>query len=175
MELSITPGAYGDFEQSSDDVFRLTGHGAAKWTWTPQLEVVLGAAYVDRQNVDVLPICGLIWTPHDEVEYKLVFPTPRIARRVYWTGVRDDDVQDWLYVGGEFGGGNWAIERPGGSVDQMDYGDLRVFVGIEREAIGRLDYRFEIGYVFDREIQFASGRPRIDPGDTLMLRARVTY
>ena len=175
IDLAVTPGVFSDFHQSTDDNLRVTGHGIAAWTYTPELKFVLGAAYVDRMSTDVLPVCGLIWTPHDDVKFELVFPSPRIARRIYTFGAWADDVQDWLYLAGEFGGGIWAIEREGGAVDKVDYTDFRVILGLERKVIGGLDGRLEVGYVFGREIRYASGTPGLEPPDTFMLRGGVTY
>ncbi|MHC4181359.1 MAG: hypothetical protein ACYSWU_28000, partial [Planctomycetota bacterium] len=105
----------------------------------------------------------------------LVFPHPRIARRIYLFGSYADDVQDWLYLAGEFGGGIWAIERTSGAVDEVDYTDFRVVLGLERKVIGGLDARFEVGYVFGREVRYDSGTPGFEPADTVMLRGGVTY
>jgi len=175
IDLAVTPGVFSDFHQSTDDNLRVTGHGIAAWTYTPELKFVLGAAYVDRMSTDVLPVCGLIWTPHEDVKFELVFPSPRIARRIYTFGSWADDVQDWLYLAGEFGGGIWAVERTSGAVDKVDYTDFRVILGLERKVIGGLDGRLEVGYVFGREIRYASGTPGLEPPDTFMLRGGVTY
>lgn len=175
IDLAVTPGVYSDFHQGSDDQLRITGHGAAAWTATPALKIVLGAAYVDRMKTDVLPVCGLIWTPHDDLKFDLVFPHPRVGRRIYTFGAWSDEVQDWLYLAGEFGGGIWAIERTGGTPDEVDYTDFRLILGIERKVIGGLDARLEVGYVFGREIRCASASPDFEPADTVMLRGGLTY
>lgn len=197
IDLAITPGAFSDFQQGCDDQLRITGHGVAAWTATPALKIVLGAAYVDRMKTDVLPVCGLIWTPHDEVKFELVFPHPRVARRIYTFGAAKggtakgavplnqgdcplshagtDEVQDWLYLAGEFGGGIWAVERASGSLDMVDYTDFRLVLGIQRKVIGGLDGRLEVGYSFGREIQYASATPDFKPADTVMLRGGLTY
>lgn len=175
IDLAVTPGVFSDFEQGSDDSFRITGHGVAAWSYTPDLKFVLGAAYVDRIKTEVLPVCGLIWTPHEEVKFELVFPHPRIAHRIYTFGAYTDDVQDWLYLAGEFGGGIWAVERTSGAVDRFDYTDFRVVLGLERKVLGGLDGRLEVGYVFGREIRYASGTWGLEPPDTVMLRGGVRY
>ncbi len=175
IDLAVTPGVFSDFQQDHDDSFRVTGHGAAAWTWTPTLKVVFGAAYIDRMSTAVLPIFGITWAPHDDVEYDLVFPHPRIARRVYVFGSCTDAVQDWVYLAGEFGGGTWAIERSGGLSDVVDYTDWRLFLGWQRKVIGGLDAHLEVGYVFERELEFASPTPVIEPADTIMVRGGVTY
>jgi hypothetical protein len=181
IDLAVTPGVFSDFEQATDDTFRITGHAVAAWSYTPDLKFVLGAAYVDRMKTEVLPVCGLIWTPHEEVKFDLVFPHPRIARRIYTFGAYTDDVQDWLYLAGEFGGGIWAVERTSGVVDRFDYTDFRVVLGLERKVLGGLEGRLEVGYVFGREIRYASRRgppggwSGFDPADTVMVRGGVTY
>ncbi|MEN6557179.1 MAG: hypothetical protein ABFC54_03260, partial [Thermoguttaceae bacterium] len=107
LDLAITPGVYSDFEQSSDKAFRLTGHAAAAWTWTDKMKVILGAAYLDRPDCGVLPIGGVIWTPRADLKFDLVFPHPRIARRIDGGLSTGDVTQDWVYVAGEFAGDAW--------------------------------------------------------------------
>jgi len=82
----------------------------------------------------------------------------------------------WLYVGGEFGGGAWAVERASGAPDELDVTDWRVFVGVERKIVGGLSRRVEVGYVFSRTLEYASDPDNeISLDDTLMLRAGITY
>jgi len=175
IDFAVTPGVFSDFDQSSDEALRTPGHIAARFEWTPNLNVVLGAAYLDRDDVSVLPIGGLVWTPHDDLRLELVAPRPRIARRLYWGSACTEEVEDWAYVAGEFGGGTWAIRRATGVDDVLTYRDFRVLLGLERKALGGLDGRLEIGYVFGRELQFAGGAPDIEPEDTVMVRAGLTY
>ncbi len=175
IDLAITPGAFGDFEQSNDDTFRLTGHGVAAWTWTPTTKLVLGAAYIDRFSTAVLPVCGIIWNPHDDAKYELVFPHPRIARRIYWFGAYGETVQDWIYLAGELGGGTWAIRRTSGASDLVDYTDYRLFLGVERKILFGVDWRLEVGYVFGRKLRYQSPTPELRPNGTFMVRAQMTY
>ena len=125
--------------------------------------------------MNFLPLGGLVWRPQDDIKLELVAPRPRIGRRVYWFGAYGEAVQDWLYVAGEFGGGTWAFQRSSGVDDVVNYRDYRVIVGWERKALWGLDARLEIGYVFWRTIEYASTVPDLEPDDTLMLRAGLTY
>lgn len=174
IDFAVTPGVFSDFEHSSDDALRFPGHVAARFEWTPNLDLVLGAAYLDRDDVSVLPIGGLIWTPYEDLKLELVAPRPRIAHRVYWWGARTEEVQDWAYLAGEFGGGTWAVRRAIGE-DVVTYHDFRVILGLERKALGGLDGRLEIGYVFGRKIEFHTPTPDVEPEDTVMVRAGLTY
>ena len=176
IDLAVTPGVFSDFRQSADEGFRVTGYGAAQWTRSGTQKFVLGVAYIDRQTSDFLPICGMIWTPSDDVQFDLVFPHPRIGRRIYLTGTfLDDDVEDWIYMAAELGGGTWAVRRDAGFDDQVDYSDYRIFFGVERKQIGRLDSRLEIGYVFGRKLRYESSTPRLKPDGTVMIRGGLTY
>ena len=85
LDLAITPGVFSDFDQDSSKAFRLPGHAAAAWTWNETTKIVLGAAYLDRPDVEVIPIGGVIWTPNEDVKFDLVFPHPKISRRIYWS------------------------------------------------------------------------------------------
>ena len=185
IDLAITPGVFSDFNQGNDDAFRLTGHGAAMWTYTENFKFVLGAAYIDRYTTDVLPIAGFIWTPNEELKVDLVFPHPRISWLLYehYTHWRLSNrnvamptyPQVWLYLAGELGGGVWAVERAGGVADEIDYTDYRLVLGVERKMPGGLGSHFEIGYVFGRKLRYASRFARYTPNDTVMLRAGLTY
>jgi hypothetical protein len=175
LDLAITPGVFSDFDQDSDKAFRLMGHAAAAWTWNEKTKIVLGAAYLDRWDIEVIPIGGVIWTPRDDLKFDLVFPHPRISQRIFWTGNTGDAVQDWAYIASEFTGDVWAIRGAGGIADQILISDYRVVLGVERKVIGGLSSRLEVGYVFGRRIKYASDTPDFHLTDTVMLRGGLTY
>jgi hypothetical protein len=174
IDFALTPGAYSDFQQSTDEAFRIPGHVVSRFEWTPNVRIVLGVAYLDRPDVDWLPIGGIVWTRRDDLELELVFPRPRIARRLYWLEPFTEQVQHWAYVAGEFGTKVWAIDRAGGN-DLLTYRDCRLLLGVERKRLRGLDAKLEVGYVFSRQIQFVSGAPDVDPADTVMLRLGLSY
>ena len=84
-------------------------------------------------------------------------------------------MEDWVYISGEFDGGTWAFQWLTGANDTLTYHDSRVILGIERIAIGRMDYRLELGYAFARELMFGGAAPDRYPSDTVMLRGGLTY
>jgi hypothetical protein len=179
LDLSFTPGVFSDFEQGSDEAFRPTGYGAAAWTWTPTTKLVLGVGYFNRLAVDFLPIGGIIWTPNEETNFELLFPRPKLARRLALGGAvpggGSGNVAWWGYLAAEFGGGAWAFARSDGQPDLVDFSDYRLYLGMERKVPGGLDARFEIGYVFSRKILYQSRSADFHPNDTLMLRGGVSY
>jgi hypothetical protein len=175
MEFSVTVGAFGDFHTGRDELLRLTGHAGAMWEWTETLKLIVGASYIDTFDMDVIPIGGVIWTPYPELEIQAVFPEPKISHRVYWFGADTEERQDWLFLAGEFGNDIWGVERVGGADDRVNYRDLKLFAGWERKKTDGLSRRFEVGYVFERELEFESGPTEFEPSDTVMLRTVWTY
>jgi hypothetical protein len=185
-DIAVEPSYNSDWSGSSVRAVRIIGHGAAIWDWTPTLQLVLGCAYLDRPDVELLPIAGVIWKPSDGIEWRLVFPTPKIAYRVFFDdytfprgGKWSSD--SWLYLAGELGGadqggaGSFAIRHSDGTSDLMSYSDIRVFLGLENRTIVGIGSQIEIGYVFHRYIRLTSTDTNFDLGDTLMVRAAINY
>jgi hypothetical protein len=175
LDFAVTPGVYSDFNQQSNNAFRLTGHGAAAWTWTDKAKIVLGAAYLDMPDTNVIPIGGLMWTPNDDWKFDLIFPHPRISRRINWNDQSNEKTQDWVYIAGEFANDAWAFRRIDGSNDQVMLRDYRLVLGVERKVLDGLTSRFEVGYVFGRRVRYVSDTPDFYPADTVMLRGGLTY
>ncbi|MDZ7620023.1 MAG: hypothetical protein U1E05_23730 [Patescibacteria group bacterium] len=175
FDLAFRPGYFSDYEQSSDAAVRYGGHILAAWDWTPRAKVIVGAVYADRKDVQVLPAAGLIWKPYDELSVELLFPRPRIAHQISLPWDYGMGVENWLYLGGEFGGGAWAIRRADQTNDVVNYRDYRVILGTERKVEGGLNTWLEVAYLFGREIEYDSATPAFKPSDSLMLRGGVSY
>jgi hypothetical protein len=177
-DIAVQPGYYSDWDGSSVRAVRITGHGAGIYDWTPTFQLMLGCAYLDRPDVELLPIVGFIWKPDWHAEYRLVFPAPKIS----WC-IEDYTIPEpkframelWLYLAGELGGGSWAIRHSDGSSDLMSYSDIRVFLGLETRSITTIGSQIEIGYVFHRYIRLTSTDNNFDLGDTVMVRAALNY
>ncbi len=186
-DLAVQPGFYSDWDGSSVRAVRILGHGAGIYDWTPTLQLVLGVAYLDRPDIELLPIAGLIWKPDPDAEYRLVFPSPKVSWCINkdWELIHGHNTEsfqmppatteDWFYVAGELGGGTWAIRHSDGASDLMSYSDWRVFAGIERRSLFDLNAHIEVGYVFHRYIRLTSTGDNFDVGNTLMVRAGVNY
>ena len=171
-EIAVAPGVYADFEGSARDGVRILGHGIVWYGSSPESLWALGVASLDRETIAVLPVVGVVHRPDDMTRLELIFPRPKLARRLG----SGDDFQRWLYVSGEYGGGSWAIERYTDEDDVLTLNDLRLIAGIEwldrENGPGTF---LEIGYVFDREVRYRSGRGDYDPSDALMLRMGGRY
>lgn len=170
--LTVAPSLYTDFDASTSEAFRLTGKGIWVWDVVPdKLQVVAGVLYLNRDNIRLLPAGGLIWKPTPDFCFELIFPKPKLGARVnVGTGY-----EDWVYVTAEFGGNTWAIHRVGGVADKVTWIDYRAMVGYERRIDGGAGYRLEAGYVFGREVEYASGIGDFDPTPTFVIRGGITF
>lgn len=172
LELNFRTGVYSDFNTVTTDSVRFMGTGLAVLQMSPTLAFKLGASYLDRLEIKILPAGGLVWEPNQQTKFEFIFPTPRLAQ--YWKTVGNADV--WWYLGGEYGAGNWTIERLNGPAqgftDRIDINDIRFFGGLEWHGLRKRVAFFEVGYVFEREIVFyLVSRDNLKLEDTYMLRA----
>ena len=170
-DLAVTPGVYSDFRDVSADSFQMRGRGLAIVAFSPQFQIVGGALYVNRNKTKILPAGGFIWNPNDDTKLVVVFPSPKLAHRLTTL----DDIQLWGYLSGELGGGRWSMEHADGTIDSVDYTDIRVILGLETIAPGTVKGHVEVGYVFARRVNFTGTTPDYRPDPTLMLRAGISY
>lgn len=170
-ELGVRTGVWTDFSAVNSDSVRILGRGLGVISVTPQMDILIGAVYLDRLRVKVLPAGGVHWRPNQDWDLYIVFPNPKLRRRFQSVG----NTEWWWYVAGEYGGGSWTVDRQGLD-DHIDYNDIRAILGLEWETPTMFRGHLEVGYVFDREILFASGMPsKATPDDTVMLRAGVDF
>jgi hypothetical protein len=171
IDLAVTPGWHGDFEDNSGRSFRLPARAVGAFDWTCELQLVVGVAYLDREDMTWLPVGGVIWKPTDDTRVEAIVPRPRFAHRFCYDGI----TENWWYVAGEFGGGSYGIERAGGTADVATFSDYRILVGLEEKTLDGLSGRVELGYVFGRKVDYSSATPDFDPGDTLLARVGLSY
>jgi hypothetical protein len=182
-DIEFRVGAFSDFEGSAEDGVRYPSHAVTFFRFNRRLEFVLGVDYLDRDDIRLLPVAGTIWTPRDWLRVEAVFPRPRLATRIM-------DSSHWLFLGGELGGGTWAVERNFPAVlqntirfdDNATYRDLRLMFGWESVHEDSLSSSLEVGYVFERRLSYSRDLPPIlgprgdyEPGDGWMVRMTARY
>lgn len=172
MHFGATPGVHSDFQKSSDEAIRIPARILGLWDWLPDTQLILGVLYLARDDVNFLPAGGIIWTPNEDTRLELIFPRPRFAERFIYEG----EVEWWWYVGGEFGGGSYAVRDAGGLGENVaTLSDLRLLLGLERRVEGGINSRVEVGYVFDRKIEFQELLPTFEADPTLLVRGGLSY
>lgn len=173
-ELGFRAGVYSDFKTFNSNSVRLQGLGVGAVRLTPTTTLKAGVVYLDRLDIKLLPVLGVTWQPDARSKFDLVFPYPRISK--YWTTFGDKEV--WWYVGGEYGGGSWTIQRDTGMGfvdDQVDINDYRVFFGLEATHPNRLRAYVELGFVWERQLVYRSAIPTLNVDNTLMLRTGFNF
>jgi hypothetical protein len=134
---------------------------------SPITDLVFGVDYLDRGDIRLLPVGGLITVLHQHVRLEAVFPRPRVVFRL--------TDRNQLYVGGELGGNTWAIERVTMVDDLATYRDLRLCVGLQTIDDDGDRTALEIGYLFDRRLEYTSGNGDLRLNDTAMIRLVRTF
>ncbi|MEM7476933.1 MAG: hypothetical protein AAF483_18260 [Planctomycetota bacterium] len=163
-DMRVGVGAFTDFEGSVRKGIRFPGHFVSYFEWDPYFITVLGVEALDRDDISVLPVGGFVWRPNRNLVIEAVFPRPKIHHRIF--------SNHNLYLGGELGGGTWAIERDGGWNDNATYRDLRLILGAHDLSD---DSSWEFGWSFARELSYRSGFGNYEPDDTFLLRIRHLY
>jgi hypothetical protein len=168
----VTPGIRSDFE-TSENAFRLFGLGTATYRWVPdRLDVTLGAVYLDRDDIPLLPVIGFNWTPSPLWRIEMNFPRPRIARRIDKRGGRSET---WVYTGAALGGNTWAVRRANGLDDELTLRDFRWVFGWEKLRSGGRGVFVETGWAFGRAVEYESDQIERDLDDSLFIRGGLTF
>ncbi len=173
-ETNLTLGVYSEFGVYNTDSLRLTGLGLLWFRINEINTFKIGVEYLDRVKTKMLPAFGVFIMPTPDVKMDIYFPRPRIAQRM----PKFYNYETWSYVGAEYGGGSWTVDRSiAGFVDQVDMNDVRAFVGVEWMGPRGVTGFFECGYVFDRELVYASGipTPSLPLKDAFMLRTGIAF
>lgn len=177
VELAAGVGIYTDFNTLTFHSLRVTGKGLMHLRLTPDTVMKAGVWYLGRNHIRLLPAVGIVWTPNPQTRWDIFFPQPRLSQ--YFTTVNELDV--WWYLGGEYGGDAWTIERENGFSDQIDINDIRLSVGLEWGSPKAMEtgtrYGFlETGLVFNREIRYSTTpADNFAPKSTIFLRIGFGY
>jgi hypothetical protein len=166
-DVACSVMASSDFEGSSRDGIRFPAHAVGFLSVSNHLELVFGADYLDRDDIKVLPVGGLIWLPHPYFRLEAVFPYPKVYFQL-------TDKQR-LFLNGGLGGSTWAVERDTLVDDLVTYRDLRFGIGLEHLGDDGDWSAIEIAYLFDRKLEFSSNNGNYRPNGTVMLRIVSSY
>jgi hypothetical protein len=162
-------GVFSDFEEVTTESIRIQGRGMLSVVMTPAVTAKLGVIYLDRARIKLLPSGGIVWQPNDDIIWHIIFPDPKLSKRLVTVNTTDW----WGYVGGDYGGGSWSIAYQN-EVLRTDYNDFRVGVGLEFDNQNSIDGAFEVGLAFQREL-YADGEAWAEPNTTVYLRSMFAY
>jgi hypothetical protein len=166
-DVSAAVMAASDFEGSCRRGFRFPAHAVGYFLADRDLEFALGADFLDRDDIQILPVAGVIWRPDPNIRLELLFPYPRVDFQL--------NEQYRLFVRGGLGGGTWAVQRVDLADDLATYYDVRIGVGLEWLDKDQDLQSFEIAYLCDRKLEYASHVGDYRPGGTVMIRSVCSY
>jgi len=175
--LGVRVGVFSAFDAISSESIRVPAKALGRLRLTPNATARLGAYYLDRNKVKILPAGGILWVPNPDTRWDLFFPEPKLSHYLTTHGTKDV----WWYITGYYGGGAWTIEDTAGGDDRIDINDIRVLVGFEcgqNDLLrqGFRNYFFEVGYSFDRELVFVNNPVgTLSLGESLVFRAGFGY
>ncbi|MCE5268633.1 MAG: hypothetical protein LLG00_12185 [Planctomycetaceae bacterium] len=181
-ELNFRTGVYSDFYSVTTKSIRFTGKGMAVLRFSPSMTVKAGIWYLDRVNVKMLPAGGLVWTPNPDVCFDILFPNPKISKRLTTWGC----TEWWGYLRGEYGGGVWTVRRntefydgtlfPVLNSDLTEYDDIRIAAGLDFKTVRQMKGYVEVGLSCSRELSYKSGLPsKFYPHNTVFVGAGLSY
>lgn len=173
MQIGFTPAFVSDFVASpSSDAFNYDARGVLFLRTSPQLMFAVGAAYWHRVNDIVIPYAGIVWTPSDYWEFRLMFPKSRISYFLgnWWGGAA------WVYGGLEYNVEAYQINMhdPGNLDEKIQISDYRAVFGLRSEGSGVTGF-VEGGWVFARQAIFAHGTPGFDINTGLIARIGLRF
>jgi hypothetical protein len=168
----VRPSVRSDFT-TSDNAFRLFGLGLLTWDCVPEeLSLSFGAVYLDRADLPLLPAVGLTWTPRTTTRLELQFPQSRLSWRLAKDGAA---CETWTYLSAGIGGNTWAVTRTDGTTDELSLGDIRLGLGLDHIIDGGGGWFAELGYAFNRHIEYQSTQTRVNLSEGIVLQAGWRY
>lgn len=173
VELGFTPALSSDFDRSpGSEAWSFDGYGALQIRTSPRWLVVIGALFWDRVNDNVLPYGGLVYTPNNVFEARLLFPRADVSMFLGapW------GVPQWLYVAGEYHIEAWQVSSPvpGGVQDRMEIEDWRILLGVRSES-GGISSFLEAGWVLGRHADFQNTARDFDISSGFITRFGVRW
>jgi hypothetical protein len=158
-------GIFSDFKDVNSDAWRFQGRLEGIYNMSPEMQLVGGIICMDRARVRLMPTVGVIWTPRDDLIVRMVFPNPKVSKRLH-----KGTAEWWGYVQADYGGGAWNVEHLG----KTDYNDIQFGAGIEFETLTRVGGYFEFGGAFAREL-YSGGNKWASPPTVLYLKTGFVF
>lgn len=181
VDANFDLGLFTDFEDSVRKGWRYPGRALAFWNLdgeqaddeVSQITLMGGIEFYDTARLRTLPAGGVIFQPTESSRYELYFPRPQVK----WRLSHGEESDTWLYIRGDLMANAWAIERQTGEADVATLREKRIAIGLEtRNWKAESDTSFlEVGYVFDRHLEYHSGRGNLEPSNAMMFRMGARY
>jgi hypothetical protein len=172
FQVGFTPQLVTDFDQQlSREAYSFDGRGMLFYRADPTLMLVGGVAFWDRVTDRFIPHVGVVWTPDDRWEFRLLFPKSRISVLL----------GDWGYGGvWLYGSAEYNVEAYQVGVtdfnrkDRMEISDYRFLMGLRTDN-GSVSSFVEGGWIVDRQVNFQHKTTDFGIGDGWTVRAGLRF
>jgi hypothetical protein len=170
--INVTGGLYSDFAQTSTNgAFRLSGSGMGALEVHPDVQLVLGATYLNLGSIRMWPIGGIVWSPNGRFRFELIYPEGRITVKTS----ENETFVERRYLAMGFWGRTWEVERTSGLREKVTYSDWRISTGYERRYMWGITTFFEFGLAFNRDLEYRSGIGTYQPQNAIFARGGLFY
>lgn len=161
-DVAASVGIYTDFEGSARDGIRFPGHAVGVLHQSPETDFVFGLDFLDREDYFVLPVFGVSHRSDrfENMRFDFVFPRPQVEYAMQSGRI--------VYMAGRLGGDSWDMEFPNGQEDILTYRETQLLLGTRRN--GLTNSAIEVGYAYNRRLEFDDFRGKASPGGAFMIR-----
>ncbi|MDX1970496.1 MAG: hypothetical protein SFV23_25225 [Planctomycetaceae bacterium] len=174
FDFDFNPSINTDTEDTlTSDAWNFDTRIAATYQIDQVWTLVLGVQYWDRVDDIVIPHAGVVITPSDIWELRLLFPKARISRFVghFWGG------HHWLYVSSEYNVEAYQFDTKSdffGRRNRVQYEDWRLALGLRSDHVD-FEKFLEVAWVLDRNFEFEKDFPKVDVGDQVLVRGGIRF
>ncbi len=171
--FAFNPSINTDTEHNlTSDAWNFDARIAATYQIDQVWMLVLGVQYWDRVDDIIIPHAGVVITPNDLWEFRLLFPKARISRFLghFWGG------HHWLYVSSEYNVEAYQIDTTplGGSPrNRVQYEDWRLALGLRSDHVD-FEKFIEVAWDTGRKFEFREG-PNLDISDQVLIRGGIRF
>ncbi|OYW17343.1 MAG: hypothetical protein B7Z55_12715 [Planctomycetales bacterium 12-60-4] len=180
LDFDFNPSINTDTEhQLTSDGWNFDTRIAATYQVDQVWMLVLGVQYWDRVDDIIIPHAGVVITPNNLWEFRLLFPKARISRFVgnFWGG------HHWLYVSSEYNVEAYQIDTNtaslGGSPrNRVQYEDWRLAIGLRSDHIDFekfLEVAWDVGRNFEFEQALPGAGNKFDLGNQVLIRGGIRF
>ena len=172
VQLVFTPSVNSDFKsQTTSNAWNFDGHGILFYRYSHQWLFAFGAGFWDRVQDQVVPYAGVVFTPDNRWEFRILFPESRIS---YFLG-NPCGIGYWVYVNGEYHVESYEIQEQLTQLpEQIQLEDWRILLGI-RSDNGFVTSFIQGGWVFARDVRFRNATPDFEISSGFMLQGGIRF
>lgn len=177
FQFTFNPSINTDTEhQLTSSAWNFDGNVMGFYQIDPVWTLVIGAGYWQRVDDIVIPYAGVIITPDDRWELRLLFPKARITYFMghFWMG------KQYLYVSSEYHVESYQIDTynqllmAGDPRNRVQYEDWRLALGL-RSDHGWFDKYIEVAWVLGRNLEFQHDLGKLDVGNNVLVRGGIRF